>query len=505
MQRIQRMKMKSMQWMQKVRAKLGQLFKKFRSFSKKVQVIIVIIVVSLTGGVYAITNDGDKAPVAPVMIGMAQKGDVKKVITATGTASLSQVMPLSFEANGTIQEIYVSEGEAVEEGQPLVRLDTTTLEQALKEATENLASAQAGYEQTLGDQERRVKSNLVSAEKNLLTAQQKADPYYLENQYYLAELNFKAAGEKLATAQSSGVSDTYQLQIALSQAKLDLIEAENRRDGGAAKELEVTQEEYNAALKEMRDFEKGISSDYLTARSQLTQSETRFVEAQENLNNAILEAPMDGIVISSEIELYQNVSEDTKVLSLVSDPKDFTVKASVDQTEIADIEVGQKVELTLDTVPNKVIVGTVSSVSLTGTNSQNVITYGVKIDVDEPSDLLRDQMSVNVLITSREVKDVLTIPSQAVITQGNVTGAMVTETQIDSAQGQTPPENVESEFVPIEIGLDDGMNVEVRAGLEEGQAVVIQQNTFAGGYDQNNMPGARGFGGGMAQPAVRMR
>ncbi|KUO58049.1 MAG: hypothetical protein APF84_18675 [Gracilibacter sp. BRH_c7a] len=497
--------------LRKMPAKLKELKNvpaKFKALNRKSQVIISLIgIVLIIGGISVIKNLGDEPVVNPVMISVVQKGDVKKVITATGTASLSQVMPLSFEAGGTIQEIYVNEGEVVEEGQPLVRLDTTTLEQELKEATENLASAQAGYEQTLGDQERRLKSNLVSAEKSLLTAQQKADPFYLENQYYLAELNFKAAGEKLATAQSSGESDTYQLQIALSQAQLDLIEAKNRRDGGAVKELEVAQEEYDAALKAKQDFENGVSSDYLTARAQLTQSETRFLEAQENLSNAILEAPMAGTIISSEVELYQNVSEESKVISLVSDPKDFTVKASVDQTEIADIKVGQKVELTLDTIPDKVIVGTVSSVSLTGTNSQNVITYSVKIDVDEPSDLLRDQMNVNVLITTKEVKDVLTIPSQALTMQGNATGVMVTDSKVDLSQGPTALEDIESRFVPIELGLDDGKNAEVRDGLNEGQMIIIQQNTFAGGFSQNNMSaGPSGFGGSVRPGGVvRMR
>jgi len=239
----------------------------------------------------------------------------------------------------------------------------------------------------------------------------------------------------------------------------------------------------------------------------LTQSETRFLEAQENLSNAILEAPMAGTIISSEVELYQNVSEESKVISLVSDPKDFTVKASVDQTEIADIKVGQKVELTLDTIPDKVIVGTVSSVSLTGTNSQNVITYSVKIDVDEPSDLLRDQMNVNVLITTKEVKDVLTIPSQALTMQGNATGVMVTDSKVDLSQGPTALEDIESRFVPIELGLDDGKNAEVRDGLNEGQMIIIQQNTFAGGFSQNNMSaGPSGFGGSVRPGGVvRMR
>lgn len=476
---------------------LKKIPQKFKTLNKKIQIIVGIAAIVLAGGgIYALASGGNETTVPQVTIAKVTKGNIKNVITATGTASLTQVMPLSFEKGGTIQEIYVKEGDSVVEGQPLVRLDTTTLEQELKEATESLASAQAGYDQTLGSLERNVKSNLVATEKSLLDAQQKADSYYLENQYHLAELNLKAVEDKLAAAQGAGESDTYQLQVSLSQAQLNLIEAKHDRDGGAAKELEIAQDEYNNALKAAKDYEKGVSKEYLTAIASLTQSETKFVTAEENLNGAILKAPMDGTILSSDVELYQNVGNNNTVLSLVADSKDFTVSASVDQADIGKIKAGQKVDMTLDTAPNENIAGTVSSVSLKGTNSQNVITYKITIKVDEPSDILRDQMSVNVSIVTEEVEDALVIPSDALMTRGNTTGVLVAK-----GEGQSG----ESEFVEVEAGIDNGEMVEIISGLSEGETVIIRStlqstttttNQGNGQRSGGSMGGIGGMGGG---------
>jgi len=473
---------------------LRRIPQKFKVLSKRNKIIVcAVLIVLIGGGAYAIAAGGsDEVLQQAQSTAVVSKGDVKKIITATGTVSLTQVMPLSFEEGGTVQEIYVKAGDKVTAGQPLVQLDTTTLEQELKEAQENLASAQAGYGQTIGSLERKLKSSLVQAEKTLLDTKKNADPFYLQNQYYLAELNLRNASQNLANAQSSGETNTYQLQSALSQAQLNLKDAEFNRDGGAAKELEVAQAEYDAALKARQDFEKGVSNEYLAAKASLTQSETKFVTAQENLDEATLTAPMDGTIISSDVELYQNTGTAT-VMTLVADSKDFTVTASVDQADIGEIKTGQKADLTLDTNTDEIIAGTVSGVSLKGTNSQNVITYGITIKVDEPSTILRDQMSVNVSIITDEVSDVLIIPAQAMVTRGNRTGVLVSGGS---------KENGGFEFVSVEAGLNDGTNVEVKSGLSEGQTIILQGSMAVSGSTTETGQSRSGMGGlgGLAGP-----
>ncbi|WP_083221938.1 HlyD family efflux transporter periplasmic adaptor subunit [Dehalobacter sp. TeCB1] len=505
---------------------------RLKKIRKRTWIIIgVVIVAMIAAKVFLFKSNTTAAANITIKTATVIKGTVQQMVTATGTAEFSQSMPLSFEVSGTIQEIYVKTGDVVKKGDPLASLDTTTLEQQLKEAQENYASAQANYSQTLGDLGRKLKSSLVSAESSLLTAQQKADPNYLENQYYLAELNVKEASQKLAEAQGSGETDTYQLQAALSQAQLALADALNKKNGGAAKDLEVAKDQYEAAKEAVSDYEKGAGSDYLSAKAALTKSQTDLMTTQQNLDDAILKAPEDGTIVSCSVDPYQTVNSQSTVMILVSNPQNFKVSASVDQTEITELKVGQKASLTLDTDANTVIDGTVETVSLAGTNNQNVVTYGITIKVDKLSDILRDQMSVNVSIVTDEAKDVLIIPSEAVITRNGVTGVLVPTDQASSqgtsknttsglqnnaslgsqnaAQGssQMPsgprngnntssnrssmPSNTTGsstgnksagtsgnyKFVQITIGLDDGTNVEVKSGLTEGQTVIIRTVT----------------------------
>lgn len=529
----------------KRRLSLGNL----KKMKKKTWLIIGIIVIALIAlKVFVFKSDTQKAANVQTTTAQVTKGTVQKTITATGTTKFSQTMPLSFEVSGTLQEIYVTNGDVVKKGDPLASLDTTTLEQQLKEEQQNYASAQANYNQTLGDLGRKLKSSLVSAEKSLLTAQQKADPDYLENQVYLAEMNLEAASQKLAQAQGSGETDTYQLQAALSQAQLNLKDVQNAKNGGAAKDLEVAQDQYDAAKAALSDFEQGAGSDYLSAKAALTKSETELMTAQQDLADAILKAPQDGTIVSCSAEQYQNVAGQSTVMTLVANPKDFSVTASVDQTEITELKSGQKANLTMDTVADTVLIGTVETVSLAGNNNQNVVTYEITIKVDEPTELLRDQMSVNVSIVTDEAKDVLTIPSAAVITRGGATGVLVapsksqstdasqpaatwtpdssssgnqrddqgssslsSDTETDNSTRGTPPSRPSAmagansgnsgntsagtkgnyQFVEIEIGLDDGTNVEVISGLTEGQGVIIQtviasSNSPSGNTNYNN-------------------
>ncbi|NLL52662.1 MAG: HlyD family efflux transporter periplasmic adaptor subunit [Peptococcaceae bacterium] len=470
-----------MQFWQKARAKIksfrpGNLKKLNRK--KKILIAVIILALIILSISLARCSRGEEPVMNEYIETVVQKGNVRDVITATGKVEFAQTMPLSFEVGGTIQEIMVKEGDVVDEGQPLMRLETATLEQALKEASENFESERSNYEQKIEGLERQLKSALIEAEKRLLNTKKEADPYYLENQYHLAELNVKAAGERLANAQSSGETDTYSLQVALSQAQLNLIDAKYRRDGGAAKELQLAQAEYEAALKAWQGFQKGVSPEYLSAKASLTASETKLVEAQENLNNAILKAPMAGTVVACEAELYSSVSEEKAVMSLVSDPNVFKVIASVDQTEISRITVGQKAEITLDTLPGELIAGTVAGVSLTGTDNHNVITYDITIDVDAPTTILRDRMNVNVAVILQQVTDVLVIPSQAVTSQDGTAGVLLPHEESGQA-GESAGAGAEQAaqgahtFVPIEIGLDDGTNVEVKSGLSEGQTILM--------------------------------
>lgn len=200
---------------------------------------------------------------------------------------------------------------------------------------------------------------------------------------------------------------------------------------------------------------------------------------------------------------------------------------------------------------------TVTQVALKGTTTQNVTTFQVTMQMDEVTDAIRPGMNANVGIIIAEAKDVLIVPSSAVQTQGDQKGVLLlsnppssgspspegqmqgrpsqreqvpgeqAEAQKEQAQGEgaqagaAEPRNSErsapqgtAQFVPVETGLDDGTNVEIKSGLTEGQRIVAGTRTSSSGSNTNAnsnrnmnspagvMPGMGGGGGfgGSARP-----
>ncbi|MDA8441724.1 MAG: HlyD family efflux transporter periplasmic adaptor subunit [Peptococcaceae bacterium] len=520
--------------------------------SKKVRKWVtfgVIVVVLAAGGYIAYKQFSPKPAVAQVITTTVQKGDVKQVITATGTANYKELDPITFQQGaqggnnqqlGKVSQILVAVGDKVKAGQPLAKLDTSTLQQSVASAQVSLTSAEAALQQDLTNTSQSTQENLVKAQQALLTAQQAADTNYLADQVYLAQQNVLSASNALAQAEAAGSTNVAQMQTALSQAQSALTTAKNAQNGGAAQNLAVAQEDYNVALQQYNTYKQGDSSTILAAQASVSQNQVQLANAEQNLADATLTSPVDGVVVTNSLTLGETVSTSTAAMSIAGSNQNFEVDASVDQSDINNIKVGQNVDLTLDSAPNVIMHAKVTSIPLQGTTVQNVTTYDVVMDVTPPAPLLKDGMSVNVSIITNEALGVLTVPDTALITRGTMTGVLIPASgargsgstgapQVGSGNGSarygsgsrsfgsgsgagngagygasgsgagnraygsgngaagggagryagrssaTGGANVR--FVPIQVGIDDGTNTQVKSGLTEGEVIVLQIKT----------------------------
>lgn len=493
---------------------------------KKWIILGVTAVVIVSGGFWGYSKLTAKPATASAIPGKARYGDVQKVISATGAVKYPQLIPLSFQQGGKLVVLNAKVGDRVTQGQVLAQLETDSLQLSVTQAQANLAIAQVKLNQTLGSADSSVYSTLATAEQNLsqatqnlATARQNADPANLNNKVNIAKQNLTQAGKDLAAAQLA--QDAGQIQGAqgkLAQAQQDLTAAESALNGGAAQALAAAEAQYNAAQAKLKEAQEQVnqykqgkpSADILSAQASVAQAQSSLATAQTNLDNAIIKAPADGVITSVRVENNQNVDK-TTIMTLAADSGNFQVDAVIDQADIAQIKSGQKADITLDTAPNVHISGAVTSVDLQGTSTQNVTTYKAEIQLDQTSDLLRAGMNVNVGIVLAEAKNVLTIPSEAVRRMGErtmvlVPGAAPTGTNAGSTggnsnrgSGQTSgtqtqqnnpaaqsrsgagagavaaaiPSGIDAHLVPVEIGLDDGTNAEVKTGLTDGQEIII--------------------------------
>lgn len=479
--------------------------------NKKWVSIGVLSVLVLGGGFWGYKKFTAKPAVAANVTAKAQMGDIRKVITATGTVNYPQSIPLQFSNNGDVTKGQVVElnfkvGDTVKKGQVLAKIDETNLQADVVQQQANLAAAEAKLQSLYNGYNKQTKaqaqSELAKALASLTTAQQDADPAYLTNQVTLANEKVNQASDLLAKAQQSGDTSSIQsAQNSLNDALSALTTAKNEQNGGAARALEAAQADVTAAQYKVDQQENGpTAADIASSQASITQAQAQLDSAVAKLSGATIVAPTDAIVIDSNLQLYQYTTDDSKITITPSGTtgSSLEVDASIDQADIAQVKVGQKVDITLDAYPDDHSTGVVSLVALQGTTTSNVTTFEVTVTVEQASDKLRSGMNANLDIVLEEAKNVLTVPSEAVKTRGDEKGVMVPQAAEKNGSGQT---GANVQFIPVEFGLDDGTNIEVKSGLTEGQEVITAVGTSSATKASTGGFGIGGGGGGGARPA----
>ncbi|WP_425806505.1 HlyD family efflux transporter periplasmic adaptor subunit [Desulfitobacterium sp. Sab5] len=456
-------------------------------------------------GVWAYKSFSAKPATTTTVNGKVTRGNVSKVITATGTVSYPKLINLTFEQTEKLIAKNIAVGDKVKAGQVLMQIDPSNLQQTVNQQQANLASAQAKLKQVQEDALPTAVSSLQQAQETLNTkktaldtAKNNADSAYLANQVNIANQNVTQASNTLAQAMASGESSKIQsAQTALTQAQQALTTAQNAQNGGAATALNIAQSAYDVAQQNLlltqekvNKLENGQNSaDILTAQTAVQQAQAQLETAQTNLGKATMTAPFDGVITAVTGQVGQVMESTTTSSSkpgvtLAADPDVLQIDTTVGQADVNSLKVGQKAEITLDTQADTKISGTVTAVAVQGTTSSNVTTFGVTVTVDEKGTILKAGMNANVNIILDQVKDVLTIPSEALKTQNGKNFVLVPNASGEAASSKSSnkaknSQTSNSHLVPVEIGLNDGTNVEIKSGLTEGQEIIISVVTAA--------------------------
>lgn len=197
------------------------------------------------------------------------------------------------------------------------------------------------------------------------------------------------------------------------------------------------------------------------------------------LDDTIIRAPIDGMVIGKPIPAGQTVSPGIStpmVLLTVADLTKMQIQALVDETDIGAVKLRQKVDFTVDAHPGKTFTGVVSLISQNAIIQQNVVYYTVYIDVYSPQGMLFPTMTARLTINTGESKNTLIVPLSAV---KEVKGQKLVQVMVEGK-----PQNVQ-----VQLGLADDEKVEVLSGLKEGDQVVLPASKPAAG---TGAPGGTG-------------
>ncbi|GIW71867.1 MAG: hypothetical protein KatS3mg102_1409 [Planctomycetota bacterium] len=396
----------------------------------------------------------------------AARGPFRVAVAASGRVVPRLQVEIKAKASGQIVRLPKDVSDAVEQGELLVELDPADEERLVRQARATLAASRA---------------RLVQARRNLQLAEQR-----LPGARRRAQAELEAAQARCAEAEAKVRREAELLARQLSSP--EVYEAARTAAAQAAAELARAR----AALEEVALQEQALElarQDVVLAEATVESDEVALSLAERRLADTRVLAPIDGVVTARHVQVGQiissginNVSGGTPMLELADLSRVF-VLASVDESRIGQVRVGQPASITVEAYPELRFTGAVERVAAKGTVANNVVTFEVKVEVLDPRKrLLKPEMTAQVEILVVDKDDAVLLPVQAV--QRDTRG----RTFVRVPQGGGAAER------EVEVGLSDGGRIEVLAGLLEGEAVLL------GGGQTSRWRRSSGAGGGSSGP-----
>ena len=273
----------------------------------------------------------------------------------------------------------------------------------------------------------------------------------------------------------------------LSSAKANLTSAESSLAYQKAN-YERYKNLYEKGLISANDYEQARLS-YVQAQQTVNTQRNNVKRAETNLGYATITSPIDGVVLSKEVEEGQTVASSFNTPTLFKIAKDLTdmrVIAKVDEADIGEVTEGQRVTFTVDAFPNDSFSGTVTQVRQQATTESNVVTYEVVIGAPNEDLKLKPGLTANVTIYTMELKDVLAIPSKAL--HFKPSEAMLNDgetiTDCEAAKKVWTKEGPNIKALAVETGITNGMVTEVISGLKVGTKIITDVETSMPNFDE---------------------
>jgi len=490
---------------------------------------------------------GNESSTPQYLTARVERGNLRNTVTATGALQAVTTVQVGSQASGTISALYADFNSTVKKGQVIAQLDPSQAKAQVDQARANLEQAKAGLTNAraavvnsragVTDAQARnlaakstVQNNqagVSGAEANVavLKAQQDDALSLLKQQESLLKSGVIAQRDYdvSMTAYKTAEARYNQAVAQLNQAKI----SEQSSSSAGVAQSQATVEQAKAQVQQSQ-------ASVQQAAAQVQQAQAALSLAEVNLSHTTIASPIDGVVVSRDVNVGQTVAASLSAPTLFTIANDLTqmqVIANIDQADIGLVEQAKSVKFSVDAFPGKEFDGKIEQMRLNPVNVQNVVTYNVVIDVGNPDQKLKPGMTANLTITIDERNNVLKVPNSALRFtpqrtdsstgaggQGQGQGRRRQQQQGDNnAQGN----NSSGQFAPasapvlpgqvrvvwmlgqdgkperrrITVGLSDGAATEVVDGdLKEGDMVITgQQISGASRTTTNSTP--PGFGG----------
>ena len=502
--------------------------------SHKVASVIILIVVLLLGywGYGKIT---DTTGEVRYMMAKVARGNIVSSVAGSGQVSALNQIDIKPDVSGTITYIGVEPGDEVTSGKLLFSIDSKTAQKAVRDAEINLQNAklslqklqiQNSNENTNADKTEVYSDGFnavstafldlpstLSGVKDLLSETNLSDGAarqsgntainyrdMAESAYYAAERAYNKNKKNFSVLSynsepkdiEASINETYNTTQLLAGAIKSLNDyvnylAEDTGQRDNFTDYQDTLSEYTntinsdsstllVAKTDIQDYKNLLPTNDIDLESALitvTQKENALIDAKQDLADYYIRAPFAGIMASVPVIKGDNASSGTTLGTVITKERVATI--SLNEIDIARVQLGQKVTLTFDAITDLILAGKVAEIDSIGTVSSGVVNYNVKISFDGSNERIKPGMTVGADIITETKENVLIVPGSAIKTLNDENFVQVFNPEIYLTNGN---QGITSDRTPeqkkVVVGASDDTNVEILSGLKEGEQIVTR-------------------------------
>ncbi|HXC94788.1 MAG TPA: efflux RND transporter periplasmic adaptor subunit [Edaphobacter sp.] len=383
--------------------------------------LVVVVALGIT-----VAARGNTTKFEPSQLGKAELGDIARSVVATGKVQPITKVEVKSKASGIVTRLDTDINAQVKQGQVLAQLDQQEILDQVAAQKAQLAAAESNAHAAAAS----IQYDKVNAEAPDL-------PMY-KNTY---ERNLQMSKQGVVSQQS------------LDDAQQKYLAAANTRDK-AVSQISVD------------------SSKLRQAQAQVAQAQASLKQLEEQLGYTTITSPMDGTILSRDVEIGDAVSSilvlgsTATLVMTIGDTTQVYVQGKVDESDIGKVYLGQSARIKVESFKDKTFQGKVTKIAPLGVEKDNVTTFEVRVSIDNPGGELKANMTANAEILLEEHKNVLTVPEQAVLYDKDRNASV----EVPDAKAKNGRRKID-----IKAGISNGTKTEVLAGLKSGDTVILQQ------------------------------
>ncbi|GAB4323018.1 MAG: efflux RND transporter periplasmic adaptor subunit [Leptolyngbyaceae cyanobacterium] len=398
----------------------------------------------------ALRNAAPKQNIAEYTIPVQQK-DVTVRITANGEVIPVQRLNLNPKTAGRLAELYVEQGDRVQQGQLIARMDNRELQAQRQQALAELSKAESNL------------SLLKAGSRPEAIGQAQAGVNQAQAAIAAAQTRLDLANQRASRNQALAAEG------AISRDRLDEVINEQR---SAKANLEQAKASYNNAVQQLNQQENGPrSQEVAQAAAQVEAARANLKAIDTQIEDTIIRAPFAGIITQKNatpgdfVTPTSFASSTSSATSIVTLANDLEILAKVPEVDIGQIKPGQEVEIRVDAFPNQTFKGIVRLVSPEAKEDptqRGVITFEVRVRIVSGKDKLRSGMTTDLAFLGKQKNNALMVPTVAIVTNKGQPGVLI------------PDRNNKPRFQPVTIGPNIGNETEIIEGIKPGDPVFVE-------------------------------